>query len=130
MVDKLYYVFYMGIKRGFGHAERASFLMSSSLFFYVLSICMLIVALFKLQLPNLYFVGGIIIVFGIAIIYLTSYHFVKTGRYRKIIHKYGRISTLDKKKRIKYLILILVIFLGAIVTFVASGIMMSQQLNY
>jgi len=32
-LDKLYYVFYSPIKRGFAHSERASFLMSFSIAF-------------------------------------------------------------------------------------------------
>jgi len=129
MFDKLYYIFHSSVKSGFGHAERASFLLSASVLFYSYSLYFVLVVLTKSRVFNttaFYILFG---AFGVGIIYGASKYFVGTGRYRRIIDKYESPRLLIKGKRFLYRFISFGLFLGAFVAFIASGITLAKYLN-
>jgi hypothetical protein len=131
MLDKLYYIFHSSVKSGFGQAERASFLLSASITLYGYSLYFGFVILVKSTLHNtasFYFLFGSL---GISIIYGVSRYFVGTGRYRRIIEKYGSPRSLSKATRFTYRVLSIgVFFLGSLTAFIISAIALSKYLGF
>lgn len=130
MFDKLYYIFHASIKSGFGHAERASFLLSASIALYCYSCYFFLVVLTESRLYNTPVFYALFACFGIGIIYGFSKYFVARGRYRRIIEKYGSPRSVSKGTRVLFRIISIgLFFLGSLVTFIVSGIMLSKYLN-
>ena len=130
MLDKLYYIFHSSVRNGFGHAERASFLLSISIVAYFGALCFLYIVLAKTSPPGPFIGPAIFLILGIGTIYGTSRYFVRTGRYRRIIAKYGNPRALDKRTRFLYRVISIgIFFTGSFAAFVATGIMLSKYLN-
>jgi hypothetical protein len=130
MFDKLYFIFYSSVKDGLGHAERASFLLSSSISLYFFSLYFLIVIFLKYSHPDPWIVPGIFIFIGISNGILTSKYFVGTGRYQTIIDKYGSPHDLSKGERILYILIALFLFFfGSVASFIVSCFMLIKYLN-
>lgn len=121
MLDKLYYIFHCSIKRGFAHAERASFMLSFSAVAYLGALCFLVIHFANIRLANPLLSCAIFGLFGIGIIYLTSLYFVQSGRYRKIIAIHGSPAALSKRRILAYRLISFGIFFGSFVAFAVSG---------
>lgn len=130
MLDRLYHVFHCSVIGGFGHAERASFMLSASFLMYGFSLFFFFLAVTRPDALNPWILPGIFIGVGIAAIYGTSRYFVGTGRYRRIIDKYGSPRSISRKTRFVYrFISIFLFFFGSFAAFIASGIMLSRHLH-
>ncbi len=125
-MDKLYYIFYSPLKKGLAHAERASFLLS--IFFSLAFGCLYFLSaiLLDLRFSNGYVFAAIMAIVFALIFMFNSRFFVKTGRYRRIVDKYGMISKLSKRRKLFNLILILFLILGSFILFAWSGILLSE----
>jgi hypothetical protein len=129
MLDRLYYIFHSSVKSGFGHAERASFLLSFSGTAYIGAFCFLLIVIARLPPPDSLLGPGIFLVFGITLIYGASKYFVGTGRYRRIIDKYGSPRALSKKKRFLYRLIAFGLFTSSLALFIFAGITAGRYLN-
>lgn len=130
MFDKLYYIFHCSMKNGFAHAERASFLLSFSVWIYIGALCFLVMIIAN-SIPDNPLIGcGVFVASGVGFIYFTSWYFVGSGRYRRIIEKYGNPRSLNRKTRLFYrFISIGLFFLGSFAAFAILGILLSRHLN-
>lgn len=127
-------MFYIGLKRGFGHAERAAFLFG---FFQ------------SLLLGSVYFIGSIkvsklyskeiitgspkvyafiLLCLVIGLMYFNSRYFVKTGRYRRVLDKYGSESQFTKGQKAFYLSISILLVILSLGVFIWSGISLSRYL--
>jgi hypothetical protein len=130
MLDKLYYIFHSSVKSGLGHAERASFLLSASITFFGYSLYFVLVILTESRLYNTLLFYTLFAAFGAGTIYGISRYFVGTGRYRRIIEKYGSPRSLNKQTRFIYRVISIgLFFIGSLAAFIISGIMLSRYLN-
>lgn len=129
MLDKLYYIFHCSVKGGLAHAERASFLLSSALTFYGYSLYFLLVVFTKSKVYNTPLFYIVFAAFGLATIFGTSRYFVKAGRYRRIIDKYGSPRSISKRKRFLYRCISFGLFLGAFAAFTVTGIALGKYLD-
>ena len=127
MLDKLYHIFHCSVKSGFGHAERASFMLSSSIFLYGFSLYLLLLRLSKASTPNPWILSIVFVTVGVCAVYATSRYFVRTGRYRRIIDKYGSPRLISRKTRFVYrFIAIFLFFFGSFAAFIFAGIVLSR----
>ncbi len=129
-MDKLFHIFYIGLRNGIGKAERASFLFAifqsllfSSIYFLGSS---MISRKVIINTPLLYALlpSGI----AVGLIFINSRYFVKTGRYRKILDKYGSESRTSRSRKVVSLIVSLFLVIISFCTFVLSGISLSRHL--
>ena len=134
-MERLFHIFYVGVKRGFGHAERAafifalfqSFLLCSLYFFGSIGVSSIFSKALITGAPFIYAVILCCLVIGVFI--LNSKYFVKTGRYRKIIDKYGGQSQFTTRQRVIYLMVLILLITISMVIFIWSGISLSKHLS-
>lgn len=129
ILDKLYYLFYKSINRGFGQAERASFLLSLFLFFLFGSVQMIFTVIFQIAINNFLIYSIIFCLVGIAIFVFMSSYYVKSGRYINIKDRYKSSNKVGKSNRTWNLLLILLLIFFSLVTFTLSGIVLSEYLH-
>jgi hypothetical protein len=130
MLDKLYFIFHCSVKSGFAHAERASFMLSTSIFVYLSSFYFCFLVLIKANVPNPWIMSIALGCLALAIIYASSKYFVRTGRYRWIIDKHGSPRSISKTTRFWYrFIAVFLFFFGSFTTFIVAGIMLSKHLH-
>lgn len=130
MFDKLFYIFHCSVKNGFAQAERASFMLSTSIFLYASSLYFFFLVLAEANSPHPWIMPGVLLCLGIVNGLLTSKYFVGTGRYRRIIDRYGSPREINKRTRFFFrFISIGLFFLGSFAAFIAAGIMLSKYLH-
>lgn len=130
MIDKIYFIFYCSVRmKGFAHAERASFFLAIPTFLIFNSIYFLITVFFNIKVLDKFIYVALIASFAFIIPYFLSKYFVGSGRYRRIIAKYGSPREVPPKTRIKYIIFSWSIYFGAFVLFIVSGRILSDFLN-
>jgi hypothetical protein len=106
--------------------ERASFLVSTALFFISVSLYFLITVVFRLPIANAKVFFGLVMVVGVANGFLTSRYFVKTGRYLEIINGYNKTSMTVRRL---YGLLGAILFFGSLALLIFSGITTSRYLR-
>jgi len=132
LIDRLYYTFYTSVRRGIAHAERASFLLSMCCSLFVISIIANISIFFGFELNknksenSLIYALAVLVVVIVFFIYFNSYYFVRNGRYRKILNKYGVVS---KKNRLVNLFIVIVLFFGSLSILILTGLIMSDAVK-
>lgn len=130
MIDRIFFIFYCSVRmKGFAHAERASLFLAIPAFLMLNSVYFLLTVYFKVIILNKLLYVGIIGSLGFVIPYLFSKFFVDSGRYRRIIAKYGSPRIVPKRTRVAYIIISWSIYLASFACFVISGRILSDFLN-
>lgn len=130
-MERFFHMFYIGLKRGFGHAERASFLFATFQGYLLVSFYLWFSSFFlRSLLTSSPLIFAIIpaFLFG-ALIIINSRYFVKTGRYRRILDEYGSESKFTKRKKALYLSITILLYLSSLGLLMWSGVMLSKYLN-
>ena len=124
----LFYCNYCLISKSDGTVmERASFLVSTAIFFISVSLYLLLTVIFRLPAINAKVYFALVVILGMANGFLTSRYFVKTGRYLEIINGYNKSSL--STRRI-YALIAALLFLGSLALLIFSGITTSRYLNH
>lgn len=124
----LFYCSYCLISKSDGTVmERASFLVSTAMFFLTVSFYFLLTVVFRLPMMNAKIFFGLVMIVGVANGLLTSKYFVKTGRYLEIINGYNKTSMAVRKS---YGLIAALLFFGSLALLIFSGITASRYLNH
>gem|GEM_PF-3128846 len=123
----LFYMSYCLISKSDGTVmERASLLVSTGVFFIVLSLYFLITVFLKLPIMDARFLVVIVMIIGMMNGFLTSRYFVKTGRYLEIINSYHKTTS---RTRVVYAMVAVFYYLGSFALFVFAGITLARYLH-
>lgn len=106
--------------------ERASFLVSTSLSFIIVSSYLLIVVVFGLPIMSTALLFSLITSLFVANGFLTSKYFVKTGRYLEVINGYNKTSIPVRRL---YGLLGAILFFGSLALLIFLGIKVSRYLR-
>ena len=135
LYDFLYYCCYCAILKGKNNGtgeERASFMLSTFTSIFLISVYFLIISNVNIYInPNVLFV--LILALTIINVYFTSYRFVRTGRFKKVVQKYQR-----NPQKVFLGIIAWFFFIGSFALFTYAGIKtgsmfhkkMSQETNW
>lgn len=129
MYDFLYYTYYClvlkGKKYGSGE-ERASFMLSVVVSFYIIAVYFFVTIQFRLNIinPKVVAISMALLLFGM--MHFHRVYFVKTGRYIQIKEKYNNTS---KRAKFIYGIFALIMFLVSPVAFFVTAIFLGQYAN-
>lgn len=123
----LFYCAYCLISKSDGTVmERASFLVSTSGSFIIVSLYLLTVVVFRLPFMGTALIFPVVIALFVANGFLTSRYFVKTGRYLEIINGYNKASMTMRRL---YGLLGAILFFGSLALLIFSGITTSSYLR-
>lgn len=123
--DFLYYCCYCAILRGKKNGtgeERASFMLSTFTSVLLFSFYFIFAHNKHFYNPEVLFIS--VLLLTIINVYFTSYVFVKTGRFKKVIAKYQ-----TNRNKLFFGLLAWVLFIGSFTLFIYSGITAGNMVN-